>query len=152
MSADPDSTIPPPTSSMVVKANGVLTRKVFDWFVSQYLPAYEARVTSTYRTQEHNAEIGGAENSAHVHNLAVDFVLYRGGIPLSREEAKGIFGTYVDPYWPGFALFEVSPSAKPAGYHIHVNLPRRTGLYIGGALLAGTGFSVWKLINWLRKK
>lgn len=147
-----ESLIPPPRSALVLRANGFLTRLMFDWFVAKYLPAYEARVTSDYRTIEHNAQIGGAENSAHTHNLAIDFVLYSNGVPLDKERAKQVFNAFVLPDWPGFALFEESATAKPTGYHIHVNLSRGVTFYVSAFGAAGAAYTLWKLLKKKRKR
>lgn len=114
--AESENNIPPPAFALTAKLNQTLTDWKFKDFTDKYLPGYEVRVTSTLRTAEHNAEVGGADNSAHVHGLAVDFILLKGGKQIPVAEFQRVFDQVIAPKWPGFALFE--------GDHVHVNLSR----------------------------
>lgn len=138
--------IPPPKSPLTIQINLAVLRFVVNWFFKKYLPAYTSLVTSEYRTVEHNAEVGGAANSAHVHGLAQDFILvYANGQHVPEIQAKTIYDSYVAPNWPGFTEFESASSAE--GYHIHVNLSREITTYAGIAGVAGLGVVGFKLLT-----
>lgn len=109
--------IAPPSFPLTAKLNQAATDFYFDNFSRKYLIDYQVIVTSTLRDDTKNAAVGGAENSAHLHGLAVDFILARDGKPIPERELKKVFDQIVAPRWPGFSLFE--------GDHIHLNLTRR---------------------------
>jgi len=135
-----DATIPAPAFPLTVQLNLVYLRLVFDWFRSKYLPAFDVQVTSEYRDQAHNREVGGADNSAHVHGLARDFILkYKDGRVVPVAQAKAVFDEFIAPNWPGFALWE--------GDHIHVNLSRRVSNTSGLVGVGLVGFGVYKLVK-----
>ncbi len=138
-----DTKIPPPSSPLTVQINLAVLRLVFDWFAAKYLPAFVPVITSEYRTEAHNKEVGGADNSAHVHGLARDFILqYKNGQAVPQLQQKAIFDEFIAPNWPGFALYE--------GDHIHVNLNREISQYAGIAgvgLLGLVGYKIFTSIG-----
>ena len=141
----PDSTILPPTSPLTVKINLLVLKTYFDFFCAKYLPGLTPVITSSYRTTAQNEAVGGAENSAHLHGLAYDFVLNdSSGRRLSRDETKVIFDNQIAPNWPGYALFEETPEGV---YHVHVNLSREITVWAGVAGVAGIGFLGFKLVT-----
>ncbi len=137
--------IPPPTSPLTLKANSMVMDIVMDWFKAKYLPAFKVVMTSGTRTAEKNAQVGGAKNSAHVHGLARDFVLYRpDGTKLAEKEGKMIFDEFILPNWPGFALWE--------GDHVHVNLPRHVSSVVGAATIGLAAWAGYKALKSLGGK
>lgn len=143
-----EASIGPPKFPLVTSINASVLGWVFERFKAKYLPAYNVVVTSEYRDPAKNREVGGAENSAHVHHLARDFVLYRkDGTALTKPEARRVFDEFVKPHWPGYSLFEEDAGAKPSGYHVHVNLSRRITTY-SGLLAAGVlAFGAYKFFE-----
>lgn len=127
-----------PKSPLVLALNGQITKRVFAFWMNSFLHGYTARVTSTYRDPSHNDEVGGKSNSAHVHNLAIDFVLYDAkGKALTEAQARNVFSKAAQ-YWPGYALFE--PADNRQGYHIHLNLNRTVSIVARiGIAMAFTG-------------
>ncbi len=133
-----DSAIPAPVSPLTIRLNELYFESVFSWFKDKYLPAFDVVETSGYRSAAHNAEVGGAANSAHVHGLARDFILaYKDGRPVPERQARAVFDEFILPNWPGYALWE--------GDHVHVNLSRKvtTAASVVGVGLVGWG--LWKL-------
>lgn len=140
-----ENEIPPPTSPLTLKMNGAVMDIVMDWFKSKYLPAFKVVYTSGTRTAEKNAQVGGAKNSAHVHGLARDFILYRkDGAALTEKEGKMIFDEFIFPNWPGFALWE--------GDHVHVNLPRHVSTVVGAATVGAAAWGIYKAFKSLGGK
>jgi len=134
-----ETQIPPPANPLTLAFNEVVIEWYFPQWAKKNLPAFEVVVTSKTRAPGKNEGIGGAANSAHLHGLARDFVLYRGGKPLAGKEAEEVFQKFIKPTWPGFALNE--------GDHIHVNLSREITMWAGvfaAAVLAGLGLAVYK--------
>ena len=78
-----------------------------------------AAISSAARTPEHNAEVGGAENSYHVHNDAVDIVLPEG---TTQEQADAV----AERFRNTGAFKEVLFHDAGSGYHLHL------GGYNGG--------------------
>lgn len=78
-----------------------------------------AAISSAARTPEHNAEVGGAENSYHVHNDAVDIVLPEG---TTQEQADAV----AERFRNTGAFKEVLFHNAGSGYHLHL------GGYNGG--------------------
>jgi len=118
-----EAEIAPPQSQLVLNINAMITRNTLA-MVMMGLPAYQ--ITSLGRTPERNKAVGGVENSAHLHNLAVDFVLPG----LTRAQVKEVFEVF-KKRWPGYSINE--------GDHIHANLPRTVSRYVGMLLFGGAG-------------
>lgn len=141
-----DTTVLPPSSPITVKINLMILKGYFDWFCKKHLPGLTPVITSAYRTTAQNESVGGAENSAHLHGLAYDFVLSdSSGKRLSRDSTKAIFDKSIAPNWSGFSLFEETPGGV---YHVHVNLSRDITTYAGIAGVAGVGVGVFKAVQY----
>ncbi len=134
-----ENEIPAPVSPITIWINLKVLGFVFNWFLQKYLPGYTARVTSEYRTAEHNQAVGGAANSAHVHGLARDFNLQQNGVDVPKAQEQALFEQYIKPNWPGYALWE--------GDHIHLNLSRKITTYAGAVGVAGVGILGYKVIS-----
>lgn len=133
-----ETKIKPPQNPITAKINLAILGWYFETFAKKFMPAFKPVITSSYRDPEKNHSVGGAENSAHLHGLAYDFVLqYPNGEPVPKAQAKAVFDDYVKPNWPGFALWEES---QKGGWHIHVNLSRRITEY--AAILSVTAVGV----------
>ena len=147
-----EKTIPPPVSPLTVKLNLSILRFFSSMFAAKWFPSMEMVVTSDYRTKEHNTQIGGAENSAHVHGLAEDFQLkYKAGGQLVPEaQAKVVYDTIIAPNWPGYTEWE--PSSSKEGYHVHWNLSREITSYIGPVGVAAIGIIGVAIINGWSKR
>lgn len=159
-----------PKNPGTLKANGVIIDNYLREFFNKYFPSYGYHVTSGYRTPEENKLIPGAAlDSAHMYNLARDFVILdQQGEMIPEEKAKVLHDRFfID--WPDYHVFSPSrPEGDPKGektYHIHANLPRewtKKTRWIGGVLVAGavlfTGFKVWnsekfqKFVNSFKKE
>lgn len=143
--ADNEATIPAPTNPLTVKINLAILGFYFDWFCKKYLPAFKPVITSSFRDSAKNESVGGAQNSAHLHGLAYDFILqYANGEPLPRAQAKAVYDEFVKPNWVGFSLWEESPGGV---WHIHVNLSREISTYaaiMGVAAMGVVGFQIIK--------
>lgn len=147
MAIEPEENqIKPPKSPLTSKINLAILHFYFERFAKRYLPAFRYRITSDYRDAEKNKEVGGAANSAHLHGLALDFVLLdQNGKAVPKSQAKAVFDEFIEPNWPGFALWESD--------HIHVNLSRKISEYAGAAGVAVLGALGIHLINrWADKK
>lgn len=147
-----ETKIRPPSFPLTARINQAITDFYFEHFARKYLAplGLEARVTSTLRDVDHNHKVGGAENSAHVHGLAVDFQLFRDGKRLGAAEESKVFRDVVAPNWPGFALDEVK-----AKNHIHVNLTRQISVSTGittAAVMGMIAIPVFKRIFTPEKK
>lgn len=144
-----------PKNPGTIKTNGIVIDNYVREFFAKYLPLYGYHVTDGYRTEAENKAIpGAAPDSAHMHNLARDFVILdRAGEMVPEDKAKTLHEQFfVD--WVGYTEFSPSrPEGDPLGkksYHIHANLPRewtKRTRWFGGALVFGavvfTGFKVW---------
>lgn len=140
-----ETEIPPPANPLTAKINLAILGFYFDWFCKKYLPAFKPEITSGYRDNEKNESVGGANNSAHLHGLAYDFVLrYPNGEPLPKAQAKVVFENFIKPNWAGYALWEETPAGV---WHIHVNLSRKITEYaaiMGLAAMGVVGFQIIK--------
>lgn len=141
----PESQIAPPAFPLTARLNQAITDFYFEHFASKYLAGYEVHKTSTLREADHNDEVGGASNSAHLHGLAVDFQLFRNGVRVPLSEEAQVFGQVVKPNWPGYAQNE------PEKNHIHVNLSRQITVSTGLTTLAVFGFVAVPVIKNLFK-
>ena len=142
-----ETKITPPRNPLTLMLNGAIMDYYFDYFMKKYLPQYDTKVTSKFRDASHNASIGGAENSAHLHSLAVDFILLKKGTdkPVSQAESKNIFQTVIAPKWSGYSKWESD--------HIHVNLSRKIGTAAGMLTLAVMGIvGITMFKNWKGRK
>lgn len=135
-----ENRIKPPKSPLTAKINLSILHFYFERFAKRYLPAFRYRITSDYRDTAKNKEVGGAANSAHLHGLALDFVLLdQNGKPVPKAQAKAVFDEFIAPNWPGFALWESD--------HIHVNLSRKISEFTAAAGIAVLGALGIHLIN-----
>lgn len=135
-----ETQILPPKNPLTAKLNMAILDWYFRHFMDKWLPTFKARITSGYRDEAHNKEVGGAQNSAHLHGLAYDFVLeYPNGERVPKVQAKKVFDDYIAPNWAGFALWEDD--------HIHVNLSRQITEWAAMAAVAGIGVIGFKLIQ-----
>jgi hypothetical protein len=114
-----------PTNPITLWINGALTESAIRDLATKSLPAYELVITSGYRTPAYNEKIGGAQDSAHMYNLARDFTLKNKatGKIVADEELKKIFDQFIAPSWEGYKLFEPK-TEKSTGAWIHLNLDR----------------------------
>jgi len=125
--------IKPPKFPLTVAINGAITDFYFDYFMKKHFPAgYAFTITSGYRTQAKNNEVGGAANSAHLHNLGRDFVVTKNGTLLNQSEYQNFYNNYIKDSWNGYSY--------TSGKHIHVNLSRKIG--IAANLLAISVFGI----------
>jgi hypothetical protein len=128
-----ETEIKPPKLPLTISINGAITDFYFDYFMGKYFPAgYSYTVTSGYRDLLKNKQVGGAENSSHVHNLGRDFVVYKNGSLLNGPELKAFYDKYISGKWPGYSY--------ESGKHIHVNLSRKIG--IAANILAVSVFGI----------
>lgn len=112
-----------PKGPITIGLNGFLMDSIFKKFVEKYLPAYEVEITSGYRTPAENEAVDGAEYSAHLYNLARDFVLKdRQGNYLPAVKLRQIYNEFVKPYWEGYSSYN-PPKTGKTGW-IHVNIDR----------------------------
>ena len=145
-----ESSIPAPVNPLTLKINMAILSYVLGNFMKKYLPTFSRVTTSDIRTAEHNAQVGGVPNSAHVHGLAEDFQLMTGAAKASEAQAKAAWEQVIKPNWPGWTEFEASSPGE--GYHIHVQLSREISTYAGIASLAGLGvLGVVMISNWGKK-
>lgn len=128
-----EKNIKPPRFPLTAAINGAITDFYFDYFMKKHFPAgYAYTVTSGHRSAEKNTEVGGAANSAHLHNLARDFVVTKGGKLLNQTEYQTFYKNYIKDSWNGYSY--------TSGKHIHVNLSRKIG--IAANLLAVSVFGI----------
>ncbi len=141
----PETQIAPPAFPLTARINQAITDFYFDRFATKYLTGYEVRKTSGLREADHNAEVGGEPNSAHLHGLAIDFQLWKNGARVSPAEEARVFSQVVKPAWPGYAQNE------PDKNHIHVNLSRQITISTGLTSLAVFGFIAVPVVKSLLK-
>lgn len=133
--------IQPPSNPLARAINGAVLDYYWQNFKDKYLPGYEVRVTSRYRNQKDNARVGGVPNSAHLHNLAIDFVIDTNGKPNYALTEK-VWHDIVSRKWRGFSLYHKN--------HIHVNLTRkisRLSSAIAVAMMAILGLTFFGIIK-----
>ncbi len=137
----------PPTNPIHIKVNGYIVDWTLKRFINKYLPGYEIVYTSRYRDPDKNIAAGGASDSAHLYNLAIDFhLLDREGNLITDEWLKNLYDTVIKPNWThGFSQFEY-PNRDDSTAHIHINLDRsktKLGIVIsvvGVGLIAYIGY------------
>lgn len=130
-----------PTGPITIALNGFYIDTLLNGFVKQYLPAYEIEITSGYRTPQKNADVGGAEYSAHLYNLARDFVLKdKSGKYVDSLKLKAIYEQFIKPNWPGYSYY-APPKTGVTGW-VHVNADRGITEKTKMAEFAVTGISV----------
>lgn len=138
-----ETKIRPPRFPLTITINQAIVDFYFKYFMGKYLPQYDYKVTSTTRNLEDNTRVGGAFNSAHLHGLAVDFILLNktDGKPVTGGESQNIFNAMIKPRWPGFSLWESD--------HIHLNLSRKIGTaanLLAVSVMGIVGITIFK--NW----
>lgn len=143
-----ETSILPPKSPLTAKINLAILGFYFDHFTKKYLPTFKPVITSSFRDADKNREVGGAENSAHLHGLAYDFVLdYANGERVPKAQAKRVFEEFIKPNWLGFALWEENENGV---WHVHVNLSREITQYaaiLGVAAVGVIGFQMFKALE-----
>jgi len=133
-----ETEISPPVNPLALKINLLILKYVREQFFKKYLPNYLPVITSDLRSADHNADLGGAVNSAHLHGLAEDFTLTTiNGQAVPEIQAKAAYDQIIAPNWSGFSEWEPSSSGK--GYHIHINLSREISIYSAAVGLLGLG-------------
>ena len=97
-----EADIPPPVSPLTKQLNLAMLRFVMSFFSAKYLPSFDVVVASDLRTPEHNAQVGGVANSAHLHGLAEDFQLHykANGQVVPEAQAKAVYEQFIAPNWP----------------------------------------------------
>lgn len=143
-----------PTGPITIGLNGMILDSIFKKFVQRYLPAYEIEITSGYRSPAENEAIGGAEYSAHMYNLAKDFVLKnKGGHYLPTETLKQVYEEFIKPYWEGYSSYN-PPKTGNTGW-IHVNIDRditnKTKVVETAAGALAIGMAIRKVLSKIRK-
>lgn len=144
-----------PKNPLTIKINGWLVDNYLKSFFKTFLPGYEFYVTSGYRSQAKQQEmkekgLKPAAFSAHLYNLARDFVIKKNGRLLSDIEMKALFNQKIKPHWEGYTYFSNKTPATNTGW-IHGNIERNhtkiTGTIGLAATVAGVLFTGKKLLN-----
>lgn len=132
-----------PKNPLTLLFNGVLIESQIKAFADTYLPNYDIHYTSKYRDEAHNREVGGAPDSAHLYNLARDFVLINRatGETASDSEMKSIYNEFIAPNWEGWAQFTAKQPDTSTGW-IHLNIDRDLTNYTKWVAYAGTAAGV----------
>lgn len=119
-----------PKNPVTLWINGWLTDRVLDGFFEAYLPSWEKKITSGYRDKQDQEllkqkGLKPATYSAHLYNLARDFVLVnkKSGEIATDAQMRKIFTQYIKPNWEGYAYYGAKNAASKTGW-IHVNLDR----------------------------
>lgn len=139
-----------PKNPITIKINGWLIEYYLRSFASKYLPEYDLQITSGYRSPGEQAALrekgfSAAVDSAHLYNLARDFVILKDGKILSDTEMEKVFKDRF-PYWEGYSYFNPKTALTSTGW-IHANIEReltRYTMYLGiagSAVLAGVAVS-----------
>lgn len=145
-----------PTGPVTIGLNGMLIDSALKKFAENYLPAYTIEITSGYRTPAENEAADGATNSAHLYNLARDFVLIdKSGKYLPAVKLRQIYNEFVKPYWKGYSYYNNPLKTGVTGW-IHVNVDRNltnqtkiAEYAIGGIAI---GLTIKKLLSQFQKK
>lgn len=112
-----------PSGPITIALNGFITDMVFNGFAEKWLPAYDVEITSAYRTPAQNEKADGAQYSAHLYNLARDFVLKdKNGNYIPAAQLEKVYQEFVSPNWQGYSYYN-PPKTGVTGW-IHVNLDR----------------------------
>lgn len=147
---------PIPKNPITLTINGWLVENYIKSFFNRFLPEYEYMETSGYRSEQKQAEMKArglkpAKFSAHLYNLARDYVLTKNGRLLPDAEMKTIWETKIKPNWEGYTYFSPKQKHTNTGW-IHGNIDRGTSKITGviglAAIVAGavwTGKKVFKL-------
>lgn len=107
-----ENDVPPAPAALARLYSVVVVRMVKSWLAATFGAGPEDyRITSTLRDEDHNRDVGGASNSAHLSGLAVDLVLLP-GFPASVAAVVAA--------WPfGYAY---------ASGHVHLGVSRLLAL------------------------
>jgi len=153
-----------PKNPVTLFINGWLTDNTLNNFMRRYLPAWDYKITSGYRDAEDQLRLKKkglkpATYSAHLYNLARDFVLVNKetGKTATDEQMKKLFTEYFKPHWEGYAYFSRKQPGTKTGW-IHLNIERKmsdvTSLIGLAAMGLGVGMSIktiFKNINKMKK-
>ena len=138
--------VTPSTNPITIKINEWIFERYLNEFMAKYLPIYTWRKTSGYRDKEHNDEIGGAKDSAHLYGLAQDGNLINNstGKIIGDDIGAKIFNDYFVKHWEGYAKFY--PTTASSRWHIHINIDRDITKYTKMAgvisIMIGVGIAV----------
>ncbi len=110
--------------------NGLMVDASLKHLIENYLPAWDIKITSGYRSQADQLDLisrgyNAAKDSSHLYNLARDFILINKttGNTASDSEMQKIYEQFIKPYWIGYSKFTAKQSHTVSGW-IHVNLDR----------------------------
>lgn len=143
-----------PSGPLTLALNGFIMDLALNEFHLKFLPAFEIEITSGYRTPAKNEEVKGSFSSAHMYNLARDFVLKNKSGYLSAGQLERVYNEFVKPNWKGFSYYN-PPKTGKTGW-IHVNLDREITNRTKMAEYSVTGIGlIWglrKFINQIKKR
>lgn len=145
----------PPKNPVTIAINGILTDHALKVFFERYLPSWDYKVTSGFRSiadQKRLLEKGldPSKNSAHLFNLARDIVFINKstGSQATDEQMKKLFMEFIAPHWQGYSYYSPKNKITSSGW-VHLNLDRgitKATQYIGMAGLAwGIGATLQKV-------
>lgn len=114
-----------PKNPLTLLINGSILESEIKYLMETYLPNYDLQYTSGYRDEIKNQEVGGAADSAHMYNLARDFVLINKatGNICTDAEMERIYNGFIKPFWEGWSEFNAKKPDTSTGW-IHLNLDR----------------------------
>jgi hypothetical protein len=133
--------IKPPKNPVTIAINGFLIDNYLRDFFEKNLPAYSFQITSGYRDEQKNAEVGGVQDSTHLYNLGRDYVITRAGVVLNDSQMEKLFKEFILPQWEGFTKYYRRSGGASTG-HIHGNLDRDLNNYTKFAGIAAIGAAV----------
>ncbi len=140
----------PPINPITLAINGLLINARLAKIQKEHYPEYEFIPTSGYRSPVINARTpGAASDSAHVYNLAKDFVIAKDGKVLSDSAMQSLWTSRFNPNWPDYSYFSPKKSHTKTGW-IHANLPRKIseGTFLFGLVgTIGIGWTVYRMIK-----